>query len=94
MDSETHDAARRTVHSALQEMVEEDEVIVGWGIVIDVVTIEGERYLAHRNGGGHEGDEPPTLWALAGMHESALDLARNQLSEGTFDATDDEDDPA
>lgn len=43
----------------------------------------GERYLGHRAGGGHDGAETPATWTAMGMLAAGLEMAREQLLENS-----------
>jgi hypothetical protein len=80
------DEARRAIHTAISEHLDEGEICVGWCIVLDVVAPDEVRYLQHRAGGGVDGSEPPTVWAARGMLQTSADVAADQLRDSTEDA--------
>lgn len=61
-------------------------------LVIDVVGLNGGSYLAHRHGGGADGNEPPAMWTEAGMLAAALDGVRAQIHDSTVEAEPDSND--
>jgi hypothetical protein len=75
--------AQRSVHEGLAGFLDEGEIAISWLLVIDVAGQDGKRYLAHRAGGGIDGQEQPTIWGAAGMLTCALDEARGQMSDAT-----------
>lgn len=68
------DSARERLHTAIRDLLDESEIPVCWCLTIDVAGPES-RYIAHRSGGGHDGNEHPTLWAAVGMLQTSADLA-------------------
>ena len=86
-----HEAAQRAVHEALKLYLEEGELAVAWTLTIDVAGPDGNRYLAHRAGGGYDGTENPMAWTALGMLRASADVAEVQLRESTRDADDDPD---
>lgn len=68
------------VHEALKGYLDEGEIVVSWIVVIDVAGPDGQRYLAHRAGGGHDGTDPPMAWAALGMVAAAVGIAERQLA--------------
>jgi hypothetical protein len=91
MDSETYDARRKVVHDSIAGLLRDGEIAVSWSLTIDVAQPDGGRYLAHRAGGGHDGSDEPTIWAVMGMTRGSLLSTEQQLVEATYDP-DDEDD--
>lgn len=86
-------SAEGAVQAAAQGLIEEGEVIVSWVMTIDVAGPDGVRYIAHRAGGGADGDEPPTMWSALGMFEASGALAREQILETTREPPEDESEP-
>lgn len=84
--------AQREVHAALQHFLGDNEVPIAWTLTIDVAGMGGGRYLAHRAGGGLDGQEAPMTWVALGMRQAAADDARDQMRGITVDADSDEGD--
>jgi hypothetical protein len=83
---------QQQVHEALRAYLDEDEIAVGWCLVIDVVGTDGTRYLAHRSGGGFDGSENLQVWQALGMLRSSIITAEEQLGDCTQDVEDEDDD--
>lgn len=83
------DEAARKVHEALGAYLDEGELAVGWTLTIEVLGPDNNRFLAHRAGGGLDGDDPPTIWTAVGMLKAAMTDAEEQLE--TYDPSADED---
>lgn len=81
----------RAVHRAAAEYLGEDEILIAWTLTLDVVGPDDTRYLAHRAGGGADGDASPMAWTALGMLIASADVARDQLRASTTDADDEED---
>lgn len=88
------DGARVVVHDALQGFLDPGAIVVSWVVTIEVVGPDGVRYLAHRHGGGHDGRDVPTTWAVAGMLESARICTHEQFHHIDPDESEDEDFPS
>ena len=82
------DRARRAVHEAVADYLDEGEIAVCWVLTIDVARPDGGRYLAHRAGGGADGADHPMAWVALGMLTASADLARAQLQASIEDADD------
>lgn len=82
------DRARQEVHEAIGHYLEDDEIAVSWVVTVDVAGADGSRYLAHRAGGGADGQDHPMAWTALGMLTASADLARQQLIGDTRDADD------
>lgn len=76
------DEARRSVHAAITEHLDDGEICVGWCLVMDVIGPDELRYLQHRAGGGVDGSDAPTIWTARGMLQSSADVAAEQLGPG------------
>lgn len=83
------DNSGRVVHEAAKGYASEGEIVVNWVMTLEIARPDGGTYLAHRSGGGIDGDENPSIWAALGMLEASVDLARCQLRECSDDADDD-----
>lgn len=79
--------ARQRIHEAVQAVLDEGEIAVGWTLTVDVAQ-GGGRYLAHRAGGGHDGTDPPSVWAALGMLEAGVHVAKEQLGACSRDIED------
>jgi hypothetical protein len=79
------------VHDALRGYLEDGEIAVHWAVTIDICRPDGGRYLAHRYGGGIDGNDSPMAWVALGMLQAGADGARDQLREGSTDVEDVED---
>lgn len=86
------DNPHRDVQHALQGLVNEGDLIVGWFAVVEVATPEGTQYLAHRTGGGLDGSSPPTLWTELGMAQATVEDIKRALAACVVQATADDDD--
>jgi hypothetical protein len=86
----------KQVHQAIQGMLEDGELAICWVLTIDVAGPDGDRYLAHRGGGGIDGEDAPMSWTALGMLRAAARIAEDQVIESTADTEDDdeEDDSA
>lgn len=84
--------AQSAVHDALAGYLDEGEIAIAWTLTIDVAGPDGERYLAHRAGGGHDGTSEPQVWAAIGMLTASLQVAEDQLRDCTVDVDDEDDD--
>lgn len=84
--------AHRAVHEALGGLLDEGEMVVAWTVTIDVVGPDDTRYLAHRAGGGVDGDDGPMVWSALGMLRASVQVAEDQLRDCASGADDDEDD--
>lgn len=79
------DEAKRAVHNAIQEWLDEGEIAIAWTLTIDVAGPDDMRYLAHRAGGGHDGTDNPMAWSALGMLRASVGVAERQLLEDTMD---------
>jgi hypothetical protein len=78
------EGAQQAVHEALAEYLDDGELALSWVLVIDVAGMDGERYLAHRAGGGADGTDSPISWAALGMLQAAARVAEQQVLEATL----------
>lgn len=76
------------VQDALGGLLEPGELVVRWVATVEVVGPNGVTYLAHRAGGGADGDDRPTAWAALGMLRASVLLAEDQVREMTVDVDD------
>lgn len=76
------------VHEALAGYLDPDEIAVAWVLTIDVAGADGTRYLAHRAGGGDQGDEAPMAWTALGMLRASMQVAEQQLRASTIEPED------
>ncbi len=81
----SHDEAARQVQDALAQYLGTDELVIGWCVVIDIAGPDDRRYLAHRAGGGHDGQDSPMAWTALGMLRASAQCAEDQLRQGTHD---------
>lgn len=87
------------VHQAInQAFLDDGEIAINWVVIIDIAGTDDSRYLSHRSGGGHDGNDAPTAWAALGMLRSGVLLAEAQLVDMTTydeepDDEDQDDDP-
>ncbi|MDP2710795.1 MAG: hypothetical protein Q8O56_06215 [Solirubrobacteraceae bacterium] len=86
----TYDEARAKAHEAIGGLLDDDEIAVSWVLTVDVAGLDGHRYLAHRSGGGTDGSDDPVVWVALGMLRASVQVAENQLLDGTIDADDDD----
>ncbi len=77
------------VHEAISGLLREDEIAVAWTLTIDVAGADEVRYLAHRAGGGSDGNDKPMVWTALGMLRAGLQVAEDQLRDCTEDIEDD-----
>ena len=89
---------RPAIHRAIQEALDLDDdgdLLLSWHLTFEAVLPNGRKWLGHRAGGGHDGNEAPQIWAAIGMLEASLATAHRQLGElahGPYeDEGDDED---
>lgn len=78
------------VHDAIHHLLDEGELPICWVLTIDVAGPDDTRYLAHRAGGGADGNDRPMAWAVLGMLRASAALAEQQLLDCTI-GEDDED---
>lgn len=90
-DVEPEDA-HTIVHNAIGALLDDSEIAVSWVLVLDVAGPEDMRYLGHYNGGGHDGLNAPMPWTILGMLQAGVGIAREILSDSTFESFDDADD--
>lgn len=88
----SYNKARQQVHEAIGGLLKDGEIAIGWTLTVDVAGPDDMRYLAHRAGGGIDGNSPPLLWTLIGMLRACALSAEGQLAESTEEADDDEED--
>lgn len=88
----TYDEARSVVQGAICLLLEGDEIPIAWTLTIDVAGQNGTRYLAHRAGGGIDGNESPTVWAALGMLKASIIQTEEQLRDCGEYVEDEEDD--
>lgn len=88
----TYEEAQSRVHEAIGGMLDEGEIAISWVLTIDVAGPDDTRYLAHRAGGGHDGQDAPMAWTALGMLRASAALAEAQLLDMTVDRDDEEDD--
>lgn len=86
----SYEAARQRVHEAIGDLLEEGELAVSWCLTIDVAGPENTRYLAHRAGGGADGQDAPMAWTALGMLRASMKVAEQQLRDATADTEEDE----
>lgn len=87
----TYDEARKRVHEAIGGLLDEGEIAIAWTLTIDVAGPGDTRYLAHRAGGGFDGNEGPMAWTALGMLRASMKVAERQLYETTEDLDDEAD---
>lgn len=85
------DDAKRRVHEAIGGLLDDGEIAVSWVLTIDVAGPDNVRYLAHRAGGGADGDDNPMAWTALGMLRASAGVAEAQLLDMTVDIDEDED---
>jgi hypothetical protein len=90
--SASGEAVERVVNDALAGYLDEGEIAIGWCVTIDVAGPDGARYLAHRAGGGIDGSERPTMWAVLGMLRANVVTTEQEIAERTQDVDDEPDD--
>lgn len=79
------DSAKRAVHDAIGGLLDDGEIAVAWTLTIDVAGPDDTRYLAHRAGGGIDGNDSPMIWTALGMLRAGLQVAERQLEDCTVD---------
>lgn len=84
--------AKRQVHEAIGDWLDEGELAICWVLTVDVAGPDGTRYLAHRAGGGADGADNPMAWTALGMLRASAGVAEAQLLSTTRDVDEDEDD--
>lgn len=85
----TEDDPQAIVHHAIQGLLDEGEIAIGWCLTIDVAGPDDMRYLAHRAGGGVDGDDNPMIWTALGMLRASVQVAEDQLRDCTEPTDDD-----
>ena len=75
--------AAQAVHAALAAYLDDGEIAVGWTLTIDIAGPDDRRYLAHRAGGGHDGNDCPMAWTALGMLRASMQVAEQQLRDCT-----------
>lgn len=91
------DLGRPGIHKAIQEALdldEEGDLLLSWHLTFEAVMPDGRRWLGHRAGGGHDGNEAPQIWAAIGLLEASLASCHRQLDalrHEPYDPEDDED---
>jgi hypothetical protein len=88
----TFEEARREVHEAIGGLLDEGEIVVAWTLTIDVAGPDDVRYLAHRAGGGHDGQDASMAWTALGMLRASMKCAEKQLQDCTDDFDDEDGD--
>lgn len=83
---------QETLHRAIQNILDEGEISVNWILTIDVAGPNDIRYLAHRSGGGVDGNDSPMIWHALGMINAAKVVAEKQVSDVTYSDDTDSDD--
>lgn len=78
--------ARAAVHEALRSFLDDGEIAIAWVLTIDVAGPDNRRYLAHRAGGGADGQDLPMAWTALGMMRSSMQVAERQMSNSESDA--------
>lgn len=86
------DAAKQRVHEAIGDWLDDGEIPICWVLTVDVAGPDNVRYLAHRAGGGADGQDSPMAWTALGMMQSSVKLAERQVAERSDFTVDDEDD--
>lgn len=75
---------RPAVHEALHSFLKQDEILVGWTVILEVANVTSQvRYLAHRSGGGANGTDDVMVWTEIGMLESVLANRRRDVVNWT-----------
>lgn len=78
------------LHEAVEGILGDGEVAISWVLVIDVAGTSGNRYLAHRAGGGFDGEENPMAWTALGMLRAGAALAEQQIRDCTVNTEGDD----
>lgn len=81
-------SAKARVHEAIGGLLEEGELAISWVLTIDVAGPDSSRYLAHRAGGGADGEDNPMAWTALGMLQASARVAEAQLLDQTEDTDD------
>lgn len=84
--------AKQRVHKAIQGLLDEGEIAICWVVTVDVAGPDEVRYLAHRAGGGVDGDDNPMAWTALGMLQASVGVAKHQLLDMTVDEDDEDED--
>lgn len=87
-----NDEAKQRVHEAIQDWLDDDEIAICWVLTIDVAGPAETRYLAHRAGGGIDGDDNPMAWTALGMLQASARLAEEQVLDMTVTVSDSDSD--
>lgn len=86
------DDAKARLHQAIQGLLDEGELALTWVLTIDVAAPDDIRYLAHRAGGGINGQDNPMAWHALGMLQASAKLAEQELLDATYAVDPDIDD--
>lgn len=78
--------ALQELQDAIRGILPEGELVVHWVLAVDVAKPDGSRYLAHRYGGGVDGQARPQAWQALGMLQASVGDVEEQLRESTRDA--------
>lgn len=81
----TDQEAQAKVHEAIGGLLDEGEIAIAWTLTIDVAGPDETRYLAHRAGGGFDGNDRPMMWTALGMLRASVGVAERQLADSTGD---------
>lgn len=79
------DEAKRAVHEAAKQFVDEGEIVTSWTMVAEVARPDGN-HLIYRSGGGFDGTDSPMHWAVIGMLRSSAVVAEQELIDDTSEA--------
>lgn len=76
---------QRRLHDAIQGVLDDGEIAIAWTLTVDVAGLDDTRYLAHRAGGGPDGNSRPSAWTALGMLEASSEVARRHVLGATSD---------
>lgn len=82
---------RQSLHAAIQSAFKDEGLVVGWTCAVELT--DGEhKALTSISGGGHDGEDEPTVWQQIGMTKAIAAILEDYLLS-TYGATEpDEDD--
>ena len=86
----TEQEAQAKVHEAIGGLLDEGEIAIAWTLTIDVAGPDDTRYLAHRAGGGIDGNSSPMMWTALGVLRARVGVAVRQLAACTRAHEDDD----
>jgi hypothetical protein len=72
------------IQQAIQDSLDDGELVINWVLTVDIAGPDDMRYLAHRSGGGVDGTDHPMIWTALGMINAAKLVAESQAISATY----------